>query len=57
MTLGLGPQVWRVLTKAHDLRNAGEYEGWLDIDERLVEDLVTACKAVSAKLAALTPLS
>ena len=26
-TLGLGPEVWRVLAKAHELRNAGEYEG------------------------------
>lgn len=23
-TLGLGPEVWRVLAKCHDLRNAGE---------------------------------
>jgi hypothetical protein len=22
--LGLGPEVWRVLAKAHDLRNSGE---------------------------------
>ena len=56
-TLGLGPEVWRVLAKAHDLRNAGEYEGWLDIDERLVEDLITACKAVATKLEALKPLT
>jgi hypothetical protein len=45
-TLGLGPEVWRVLAKAHDLRNLGEYEGDLNVDERLVEDLVTACKIV-----------
>src|SRR5690606_24195526 len=25
-TLGLGPEVWRVLAKAHDLRNLAEYE-------------------------------
>lgn len=45
-TLGLGPEVWRVLAKAHDLRNMGEYEGDLNVDERLVKDLVTACKTV-----------
>ena len=56
-TLGLGPEVWRVLAKAHELRNAGEYEGWTDINERLVLDLVAACKAVAAKLNSLTPLS
>lgn len=26
-TLGLGPEVWRVLAKCHDVRNLGEYEG------------------------------
>ena len=56
-TLGLGPEVWRVLAKAHELRNAGEYEGWTDINERLVFDLVAACDAVAAKLSLLAPLS
>jgi hypothetical protein len=54
-TLGLGPDVWRVLSKCHDLRNLGEYEGDLDVDERIVADLIIACKAVAAKLAALPP--
>ena len=26
-TLGVGPEVWRVLARCHDLRNRGEYEG------------------------------
>jgi hypothetical protein len=26
-TLGLGPEVWRVLDKCHNTRNLGEYEG------------------------------
>ena len=54
-TLGLGPQVWRVLSKCHDVRNVGEYEGDFDIDERLVQDLVAACTIVGGKLAALPP--
>ena len=41
-TLGVGPEVWRILAKAHDTRNLGEYEGHLNLDERLVTDLVTA---------------
>jgi len=49
-TLGLGPEVWRVLTKAHELRNLAEYEGHVDADERLVNDLVVACETVSAKI-------
>lgn len=52
-TLGLGPEVWRVLDKCHQIRNLGEYEGDLNIDERIVADLVVACRAVAAKLETL----
>jgi hypothetical protein len=55
-TLGLGPEVWRVLAKGHEVRNLGEYEGDLDLDERLVTDLITACGVVVAKLDTLSPL-
>lgn len=54
-TLGLGPDVWRVLAKCHEVRNLGEYEGDLNIDERLVADLIAACKAVAAALGKLPP--
>ncbi len=56
-TLGLGPEVWRVLSKCHDARNLGEYEGMLEVDTRLVTDLITACKQVADKLGALPPLT
>ncbi len=58
-TLGLGPEVWRVLSKCHDLRNLGEYEGDLNIDERIVTDLLAACHAVAAKVQvqALPPIA
>lgn len=49
-TLGLGPEVWRVLDKCHNTRNLGEYEGLLDVDERLVSDLITAAQAVADAL-------
>ena len=49
-TLGLGPDVWRVLAKSHDLRNLGEYEGDLDLGARIVIDRIAACKAVALKL-------
>jgi hypothetical protein len=55
-TLELGPEVWRVLAKGHEVRNLGEYEGDLDADERLVADLIAACRAVAAKLDALPAL-
>jgi hypothetical protein len=32
-TLKLGPEVWRVLAKGHEVRNLGEYEGDLNIDD------------------------
>ena len=56
-TLGLGPEVWRVLSKCHDARNLGEYEGMLEVDTRLVADLITACQVVANKLSALPPLT
>lgn len=49
-TLGLGPDVWRVLSKAHHQRNLGEYEGMLDVDGRFVNDLVTATGHVAESL-------
>jgi hypothetical protein len=49
-TLGLGADVWRVLAKCHDLRNRTEYEGALDVDERLVLDLIAACRKVAEKV-------
>lgn len=56
-TLGLGPEVWRVLAKCHEIRNLGEYEGDLNLDQRIVSDLIAACQAVAAKVDALPPIS
>ena len=49
-TLGLGPEVWRVLAKAHDQRNLAEYEGHIDADARLVADVVAACETVAERM-------
>ena len=56
-TLGLGPEVWRVLSKCHEIRNLGEYEGDLNVDERIVTDLIAAAQTVAAKVDALPPLA
>ena len=56
-TLGLGPEVWRVLSKSHDMRNRTEYEGALDVDERLVSDLIDACGKVAEKVGRLPPIA
>ncbi|WP_426144506.1 hypothetical protein [Polaromonas sp. DSR2-3-2] len=54
-TLGLGAEVWRVLDKCHNTRNLGEYEGLLEVDERLVTDLIAATQAVADALQARLP--
>ncbi len=55
-TLGLGPEVWRVLAKCHDARNRTEYEGFFDVDEGIVSDLISACRIVAAGVKRLPPL-
>lgn len=49
-TLGIGPSIWRVLAKGHEKRNLVEYEGLLEVDERLVADMIDAGKAVLVAL-------
>ncbi len=46
-TLGLGPEVWRVLSKAHEQRNLAEYEGHVEVDQRLLHDLIAARDTVA----------
>jgi hypothetical protein len=54
-TLGLGPEVWRVLDKCHRVRNAAEYEGYFDVDRQLLADLLAAAEAALAALEKLGP--
>lgn len=56
-TLGLGPEVWRVLAHCHNVRNRGEYEGFLDISEQLVADLVKATGTLLEKVDELGPVT
>jgi hypothetical protein len=55
-TLGLGPAVWRVLATCHQRRNALEYEGHLEVDERLLADLINAAEAVYEAILKLGPV-
>ena len=55
-SLGFGPEVWRVLAKCHEVRNLGEYEGVLEVDERIVEDLIAACDKVAERVDTLPPI-
>lgn len=53
-TTGLGPEVWRVFAAAHQKRNLAEYEGHVDVEERLVIDLIEAAKSLLAKVESMT---
>lgn len=55
-TVGLPSEMWRVLAKAHERRNLAEYEGILDMDERLLKDVMAAAQVVLKNLRELPPL-
>ena len=56
-TIGVGPEIWRVLAHCHNLRNRGEYEGFLDINKRLVIDLIEATEATLVEVLQLGPVA
>jgi len=56
-SLGLGPEVWRVLDDAHRRRNLAEYAGDVDLTESYLEALIVACTTVADRIQALPPLS
>lgn len=41
-TTGRESAHWRILAKAHERRNLAEYEGYLEQDDRLLSDMLTA---------------
>lgn len=45
-TLGMSDAEWRVLALCHDRRNKAEYEGTLEVDDRLLAELI----AIAGKL-------
>lgn len=55
-TLGLPAAVWRVLAKAHEVRNVSEYEGHFDADATMLRNLIEAAAAVRAAVMALPAL-
>jgi hypothetical protein len=54
-TLGLPAETWRVLAKGHEARNRAEYEGALEIGDRLVTDMIDSARAVQRALRAAGP--
>ena len=45
-TSRLQPAQWRVLVTAHQRRNLAEYEGQIEVDDRLFEGLLAAAEAL-----------
>ena len=45
----------QLIRKAHNERNLAEYEGRLDIDERLLADLIRCTKTIEATVTNLDP--
>jgi predicted Kef-type K+ transport protein len=52
-TLGTSAADVQVLLKAHNERNLTEYQGRIDIDEKLLADLIRCTKALEAAVAKL----
>lgn len=52
-TLGIAPEIWRVLAMCHQRRNLAEYEGDLEVEDQLVLDLIKATQLVLEKVSAL----
>ena len=53
---GCPRQRWRVLAKAHEVRNVAAYQGHFDADVTLLRNLIEAAEAVRAAVAALSGL-
>ena len=49
-SLGIPAATWRVMATCHDRRNRAEYEGMMQVDERLLLDLRAAAHAVLGAL-------
>jgi hypothetical protein len=52
-TLRMPPEAWRVLALGHERRNAAEYQGRVQIEERLVVDLIRIAQAVLDRVTSL----
>jgi hypothetical protein len=55
-TLGLGNQITRVLSRAHQLRNLAEYEGHFEVDSEFLAELMSAVEQLRTGVAKLGPV-
>ena len=56
-TLGMESAQWRLLSLCHERRNLAEYEGHLDVEERLVAELIEMAEVIAEKVEALGELT
>ncbi len=56
-TLGIKPEIWRVLAKCHGIRNAFEYDGVFNVDTQLLTDLLAAAELLETALGAFGPVA
>ncbi|NOY00437.1 MAG: hypothetical protein GXP30_11990 [Verrucomicrobia bacterium] len=56
-TLGMEPAQWRLLSLCHERRNLAEYEGHLDVEEKLVAELIDMAEVIAEKVEALGELT
>ena len=45
-TLGWPPERWRVLDIAHQRRNLAEYEGYLEVDQKMIIEMAHVVRAL-----------
>jgi uncharacterized protein (UPF0332 family) len=45
-TVDMENEMWRILDQAHRKRNLAEYEGYLDVDEHLVEAVIRVANEI-----------
>jgi hypothetical protein len=56
-TLGIKPEIWRILDKCHGIRNSFEYGGSFDVDNQLLIDLIAATEIIGKAVEALGPVA
>lgn len=48
--MGVSRDIWRVLDKAHGARNAADYGGNFQVNERLLQDMLAATTIVRQRV-------
>ena len=49
-TIDLEPEYWRVMSDAHRQRNVAEYEGYIEVNEQLLQALVRVVDIVAERV-------